>query len=236
MTVKYNQNGYVGQSMSVRAVAAYADGEMPASKITAKVLVDWGIDEPIGFIKFLIRHDKIDASSWHHTGKYANRTNFYSHESVAESLDELKEKTFWRGNYQNRTEYEALKNDYSVFLAWKKQPKKWWLVDNRAIIYGNRPVQFSAIWNGPRIETIAQIRWHAGHNITVKKNGGQIRRPKDIAQEKGDWIIVYENPTWADFPNFKSAMAELKKSFRTKCAEYKTLHIEKYGKKPSPIK
>ncbi|TPF93238.1 hypothetical protein BW14_06060 [Bifidobacterium sp. UTBIF-68] len=51
MTVTYNQRGYVGSSMSVRALEAYARGEMPLSKWNRTAMIaelshilDGGID------------------------------------------------------------------------------------------------------------------------------------------------------------------------------------------------
>lgn len=84
-TVRYNQSGYVGQSMSVRAKNAYDAGEMPKTKWTKSAIMDvlytlFG-DAASGFNRFS-RQDLFDNlctySSWHHTGKYANATNFYT--------------------------------------------------------------------------------------------------------------------------------------------------------------
>ena len=87
--VTYNQNGYCGQSMSIRARAAYADGEMPASKWTKITMVqalrDWCDDADRVFDESVAKMRKADIfadlfynSSWHHTGKFANCTDFYS--------------------------------------------------------------------------------------------------------------------------------------------------------------
>lgn len=83
--VKYNQRGYTGHSMSNRAVWAYEAGERPLSKFRK---------EDIEHINALIgQHTEHDlaltlkqgkellsyygCSSWHHTGKYGNKTYFY---------------------------------------------------------------------------------------------------------------------------------------------------------------
>lgn len=89
-SVTYNQKGYVGQSMSVRASAAYDNGEMPKSKWTKQAILGaleymFGEQEASGFRSF--SKDKLfDAiminSSWHHTGKFANATNFYSPDRI----------------------------------------------------------------------------------------------------------------------------------------------------------
>lgn len=84
-------NGYVGYSMSVRASEAYDMGEMPKSKWTKQnmlaAIAEWceteGVEDcrldVIGkmtkdemFGRFFYR------SSWHHTSKMFNATDFYS--------------------------------------------------------------------------------------------------------------------------------------------------------------
>ncbi len=84
--VRYNQSGYIGQSMSVRAKQAYDSGEMPKSKWTKSAIIEelenmFGEEEAAGFKKFS-RQALFDGvcsySSWHHTGKFANVTDFYS--------------------------------------------------------------------------------------------------------------------------------------------------------------
>lgn len=85
--VKYDQSGYVGQSMSVRADKAYQNGERPASR--------WGKSEMLAAAEVSgadpktlanmatytvseLRRDSLVKTSWHHTGKMANATDFFS--------------------------------------------------------------------------------------------------------------------------------------------------------------
>lgn len=88
--VTYNQKGYSGCSMSKRAVAAYDNGEMPKSKWTkrailesiASVLDDYDMNpELIQVFQKMTKNQLWDEvmrwSSWHHTGKFANETDFY---------------------------------------------------------------------------------------------------------------------------------------------------------------
>lgn len=86
--VKYNQPGYVGCSMSVNAVLAYLSGEKPKSKWTKSTMLDaiasycdsFGIpyDGSAASYKADVLFDKFfEWKSWHHTGKYANATDFY---------------------------------------------------------------------------------------------------------------------------------------------------------------
>lgn len=96
MKVDYNQKGYVGNKMSQRAVEAYENNEKPLSKWSKEDI----IDEIISFLEENINDsnncfilNNVDAlkkltkqelsyyltqTSWHHTGKYAQTTYFYS--------------------------------------------------------------------------------------------------------------------------------------------------------------
>jgi hypothetical protein len=84
--VGYNQKGYVGKSMSVRAKQAYDGGEMPKSKWSKNAMLDalseeFGEEESLGFKRFSKEQlfaGIMKQTSWHHTGKFANATNFYS--------------------------------------------------------------------------------------------------------------------------------------------------------------
>lgn len=105
MTVTYNQKGYVGSSMSVRAREAYDRGERPLSKWTKKAMMaelgrvldgdtdmfdDFGttpeemtalpktdiLDALGGLPKRILLGEWLVRTSWHHTSKYANETDF----------------------------------------------------------------------------------------------------------------------------------------------------------------
>lgn len=82
-------SGYVGWSMSRRAAEAYGDGEMPKSKWTRKAMVaaiqsccdesDLLFDPDV--LKGMRKDDAFERffckSSWHHTSKFFNETDFY---------------------------------------------------------------------------------------------------------------------------------------------------------------
>lgn len=81
--------GYVGWSMSRRAAEAYRDGEMPRSKWTKKTIVEAlkGACDDLDLmydpsIERLRKDELFDrflyASSWHHTSKFFNETDFYA--------------------------------------------------------------------------------------------------------------------------------------------------------------
>lgn len=84
-------SGYVGYSMSRRAVQAYENGEKPISKWTKAAMLEtldeiaWDNDWPDTAMAELKRMRKddlsalfLDRTSWHHTSKHFNRTDFYS--------------------------------------------------------------------------------------------------------------------------------------------------------------
>ena len=90
--VMYGQSGYVGCSMSARAQEAYERGEMPKSKWTKAAMLDAIAgdlldDEYINVFKQFKKDELFDRffewSSWHHTGKFANVTDFYDVDETA---------------------------------------------------------------------------------------------------------------------------------------------------------
>lgn len=87
--VTYGQKGYDGCSMSVRARAAYDDGEMPRSKWSKAAMVaairDYCADNARVYNPSIERRTTDDlfrsfflCTSYHHTGKFARDTAFYS--------------------------------------------------------------------------------------------------------------------------------------------------------------
>lgn len=87
--------GYIGTRMSERAMEAHNSGERPYSQWTKNDLIDelsyYLNDEICKKAKKLtlseLRGELLYCSSWHHTGTYYNRTEFYSiNEENAENL------------------------------------------------------------------------------------------------------------------------------------------------------
>ena len=99
--VRYNQNGYSGCSMSTRAVLAYEFGEKPKSKWTKAAMLE-AIEETCDeleieydpakfrFTKAELFDQFFEWKSWHHTGKYANETDFYgvNEDAVKEAIND----------------------------------------------------------------------------------------------------------------------------------------------------
>ena len=86
--VWYGQPGYIGCSMSVNAREAYRSGEKPKSKWTKKAMLEAIeaycrlFDMPYNGEFSKMKKDELFReffhwTSWHHTGKYANETDFY---------------------------------------------------------------------------------------------------------------------------------------------------------------
>lgn len=82
-------SGYAGYAMSNRAKCAYEDGEMPKSKWTKKAMLaaieEYCFDNDLLFDNAVIKMAKDEIfneffawSSWHHTSKLCNSTDFYS--------------------------------------------------------------------------------------------------------------------------------------------------------------
>jgi len=134
--------GYYNYSMSNNAVTAYANGEKPLSKwtkadIIAAVSESMQNGEAGNFnIKLLkklpvkeLKKRVLVHSSWHHTSKMFNRTDFYSLDDLSELTDdEIKE---WlteapEEKVKEKTDAEAPECWECTFLVWsgtKRHPK-----------------------------------------------------------------------------------------------------------------
>lgn len=133
-----NNSGYVGYSRSVRSKEAIEDYEIPLTMIK-KALIEEFLEEhrtdfeendyiflsklPVNRWKYISQ--KVEPTSWHHTGKYYNKTNHYKLVDIALKLLEVK---------------DTLEKDYKNFVDSKKQKKK-------DFKYGVIKVQ---IWGGTR--------------------------------------------------------------------------------------
>ena len=98
------------RGMSNNAVDAYDNGEMPMSKWTKAVILDKVAEladiEVADILAKLplavLRDELLQESSWHHTSKYFNRTNFYSiDEDVSEMTVESAKAAVYDYNHQN---------------------------------------------------------------------------------------------------------------------------------------
>lgn len=79
MRVHDMNSGYDGYSMSKRASKAYRNGEKPLSRWTKKEIVSLSGDERMArYPLSVLRKYFLCQSSWHHTSRYANRTDFFA--------------------------------------------------------------------------------------------------------------------------------------------------------------
>lgn len=93
-------SGYMGYSMSQRAVAAREDGRFPKTDFKK----EYGITDKS--LVTLMKLGLIDDSEWHHTSKFGNKTTFYGWQDEA-SYDTYK---------RNKKEIDRLSRDYSAAM------------------------------------------------------------------------------------------------------------------------
>ena len=127
-------SGYIGYSMSRRAAEAYEDGEKPRSKWTKKAMIaaikdacddlDLAYDPAIEKMKKAeLFHTFLYNSSWHHTGKFFNETDFYAivEDALADRFPEMSDRQIaereaaraaeWRAIEEERLAREAEENE-----------------------------------------------------------------------------------------------------------------------------
>lgn len=133
--VIYGQSGYSGTRMSNRAIAAYDNGEKPLSKWTKTEILSlieayYGNAVAKAVSKMTADDLKLNflyRSSWHHTGSYASRTDFYSFKDdvdlshLIQRPKQIKEKP---------TEHWAVAN-WTEWTGTRKHPKK---TDRKSVI------------------------------------------------------------------------------------------------------
>lgn len=145
-------SGYSGYSMSNRAVDAYEDGEMPLSKWTKKMIISEVVEHEHFTEEELKKYHKnvlaeyfLFESSWHHTSKFCNATDFYSiDEDIAKegSIKELEEiKKRYTPERKPKKEIKKLeaRKAHITYLEWggtRVHPKAT-EVNAYAVIIGN---------------------------------------------------------------------------------------------------
>lgn len=71
--VRYDQSGYVGSSKSIRAAEAEQNGKLPFTRAKKVLATRLGITQRAAGELLA----EIGPCEWHHTGKYARRTDYY---------------------------------------------------------------------------------------------------------------------------------------------------------------
>lgn len=143
--VSYGQSGYVGCKMSERAQEAYDSGERPISKwnkwdILCELENDLDDDTFAKLTKYsaqALKNVCLEWTSWHHTGSYANETDFYKVidgrdvdlDQVFSDLDE-EEKVLKEAKLRQKQEKMLLESieekcyfEFGVWSGTKKHPK-----------------------------------------------------------------------------------------------------------------
>ena len=108
-------SGYVGWSMSRNAASAYEDGEMPMSKWAKKAILtaiqgfcgeyDLEYDPSVERLAKAELFDRfLEYSSWHHTSKFVNETDFYrlNEDAVRERFPAMTEERIQQVSEQRR--------------------------------------------------------------------------------------------------------------------------------------
>lgn len=143
--VSFGQSGYVGCKMSVRAQEAYDSGERPMSKwnkwdILSELEYDLDDDTIAKLSKYstqALKNVCLEWTSWHHTGSYANETDFYKVIDGRDvDLDQMfmdldaEEKNLKEERKQKKEEKRLLESTeekcyfkYGVWSGTKKHPK-----------------------------------------------------------------------------------------------------------------
>lgn len=114
-------SGYVGWSMSRNAVAAYEDGEMPKSRWTKAAMVeairaccdenDLVYDPSVERMTKTELFDRFFRwSSWHHTSKFFNETDFFSvdDEAVTEAFRPMTEEELAARSVEREAAHRAV--------------------------------------------------------------------------------------------------------------------------------
>ena len=146
--------GYSGWSMSNNAVDAYDEGERPLSKWTkAEILYEIKEQEvelqcsmeKLRKIPLKVLKDTcLKCSSWHHTSKYYNETDFYALD--IDALEELTNETIddliatYQSEKKEETDVKPVEEKWKCsFLEWsgtRKHPKATEVVEE-GMIKGN---------------------------------------------------------------------------------------------------
>ena len=117
-------SGYIGYSMSRRAAEAYEDGEKPRSKWTKKAMIaaikDACDDLDLAYDPAIEKMKKDELfntflynSSWHHTGKFFNETDFYAidEDALADRFPEMSDRQIAEREAARAAERRAIEEE-----------------------------------------------------------------------------------------------------------------------------
>ena len=184
--------GYVGSSMSVNARDAYDSDEKPRSKWTKQEIVDeikrlTGVDaSKLTADELRVRYLKF--AGWHHTGKYFNRTDFYSLD-IPEELTQAEVDSIIAAREPRRRELKPKQRTMSAivrFIEWagtRNHPKR---IEHQEVVHykdDDKMVQTSV--GNKRMTSLDFVAEVEGmHNEDEIRAIDQKNKEKKIAQEK----------------------------------------------------
>ena len=118
--VAYGQKGYLGSSMSVRAVEAYEQGEMPISRWTKTAIIqavkDYCFDFDLAYnpdiekkTKAELAKEFLEYKSWHHSSRTAREVEFFglNEDAVCRSFEQMSEEQIIERDRQMAAEQAA---------------------------------------------------------------------------------------------------------------------------------
>lgn len=176
-------SGYVGWSMSENAANAYYWGEKPLSKWTKAKLIKavvefeaWSEEDLKCYTASALRRFFLYKSSWHHTSKVFNETDFYAvnEDRASEKTDELVEhlNRVAQNDKEEREERKAElaarqlvkgvitfdkwegSRNYGKFVRYEKPciiVENWaYTLDGKKDIYGNHVVKVEEFKRAPK--------------------------------------------------------------------------------------
>ena len=184
--------GYVGSSMSVNARDAYDSDEKPRSKWTKQEIVDeikrlTGVDAS-KLTADELRVQYLKYAGWHHTGKYFNRTDFYSLD-IPEELTQAEVDSIIAAREPRRRESKPKQRTMSAivrFIEWagtRNHPKR---IEHQEVVHykdDDKTVQTSV--GNKRMTSLDFVAEVEGmHSEDEIRAIDQKNKEKKIAQEK----------------------------------------------------
>lgn len=233
-------SGYVGFSMSRRAVQAYSDGAMPLSKWTKKAILDkaYGLYKEnkctyrfelltklsLAQLKNLL----LTMQGWHHTSAYINRTSFYDvcEAAVCELTDSKIREMISDGTADVTPETPVRNRGNFRYIEWsgtRAHPKATGhelrdvMVETRGSFYYVYDNDDSLI-----------VKKKIGSNGTRFISAAELERDRQRAEKAGrqnQYMLTHSDPKAIDFYN------ELVSEGFSRSASGK---FYKNGRKPSP--
>ena len=191
--------GYFGKSMSNNAIRAYGNGEMPKSKWKKgdilQEIKQFYSDEEYKIIKSFsletLTYWFLQHSSWHHTGKFYRRTNFYKTVIPSVSVDIMKnDDLIRRGMIEGVTkeeldEYlEHFNIKYVKFTNEEFSCNKYTSYKGKGIIAGK--YCYIVEYEGEALLTVKRID---GTHFFYYKKDIHSRMPKDFDPKKTEHVL-----------------------------------------------